>query len=175
MTFLSRIPCLLCSSALVLLLVPASGAQTKPDADMVEMQHYVLTVDKVNRWGGVVQDLGELARKNPQLAATMESESDKGSSEDDLNAMERRYSRHPEVVSVLKSRGFTPHEFVLFQMVLLQAGFAEAAKEAGADPAKLISDGHVNPANLTFVEQHKAELEALKAKTETPKGNGSDN
>jgi hypothetical protein len=175
MTLLSRTSSLLCSSALVLLLVPAAHAQTKPDADMVEMQHYLLTVDKVQRVGEVFQDLGQLAQKNPQLASTMESESDKDNSDDDLNAMERRFSGHPEVVNVLKSHGFTPHEFVLFQMVLLQAGFAEAAKQAGADPAKLVSDGHVNPANLTFVEQHKAELEALKARTEPPKGNDSDN
>jgi hypothetical protein len=48
--------------------------------------------------------------------------------------------------------------------VTFQATFAEAAKKAGADPAKLASDAHVNPANLTFVEQHKAELDAMQKK-----------
>ncbi|HEX6773904.1 MAG TPA: hypothetical protein VF126_17845 [Acidobacteriaceae bacterium] len=175
MNLFRRISCLLCSSSVALLLVPAAGAQTKPDADIIEMQHYVLTVDKVTRLGDVLQDMAQLAQKNPQLASTMESDSDKENGQEDLDGMARRFSAHPEVVSVLKSHGFTPHEFALCQMVVFQAAFAEAAKQAGADPAKLASDAHVNPANLTFVEQHKAELDAMKAKTEPPKGNDSDN
>jgi hypothetical protein len=79
------------------------------------------------------------------------------------------------VVSVLKSHGFTPHEFALCQMVVFQAAFAEGAKQAGADPAKLASDAHVNPENLTFVEKHKAELDAMKAKFQPPSGKDSDN
>lgn len=78
--------------------------------------------------------------------------------------MGRRLSSNPEVVAVLKSHGFTPREFALCQMVVFQSAFAEAAKQAGADPAKLASDAHVNPANLTFVEQHKAELDAMQKK-----------
>jgi hypothetical protein len=175
MNLFPRISCRFCASAFVLLLAPVAGAQGKSDADMIEMQKYVLTVDKVNRLGDVLHDLGQLAQKNPQLASAMEAESDKDNGQQDLDAMERSFSAHPEVVSVLKSHGFTPHEFVLCQLVVFQAAFAEAAKQAGADPAKLASDAHVNPANLTFVEQHKAELDAMKAKTEPPKGNDSDN
>src|SRR5690242_18078224 len=118
MKLFPRIYCRLWASALVLLLAPIAGAQDKPDADMIEMQHYMLTVDKVNRLGDVLHDLGQLAQKNPQLASTLESEADKDSGHEDLDAMARKFSDHPEVTSVLKSHGFTPREFVLCQMVV---------------------------------------------------------
>lgn len=173
MTLLHRIRSLFCFSAFLLLFAPAVLAQSKPDADLIEMQKYVLTVDKVDRLGDALRDIGLLAQKNPQLASAMEDDSDK--QDKDLNAIAQRFAAHPEVVGILKSHGFNPHEFALCQMVVFQAAFAEAAKQSGADPAKLASDAHVNPANLTFVEQHKAELDAMKAKLQPPNEKDSDN
>ena len=143
--------------------MPAGGTaqKAKADADMIQMQNYSLTVDKVDRFGDTMQDLMKLGQKNPQLASAMETDSDKN---EDLDGIARRFSAHPEIVEVLKSHGFSPREFALCEMVIFQSAFAEAAKQAGADPAKLASDAHVNPANLTFVEQHKAELDAMRNK-----------
>jgi hypothetical protein len=147
----------------VLLLMPAGSLaqKAKPDADMVEMQSYILTTDKIDRLGDAILGIAQLAQKNPEAASSIEADADKN---EDLDAMGRRLSANPEVVAILKSHGFTPREFALCQMVTFQATFAEAAKKAGADPAKLASDAHVNPANLTFVEQHKAELDAMQKK-----------
>jgi hypothetical protein len=148
---------------IALLLMPAGSVaqKAKADADMVEMQNYILTTDKVDRLGDALVGIAQLAQKNPEAASSVEADADKN---EDLDAMGRRLSANPEVVAVLKSHGFTPREFALCQMVTFQATFAEAAKKAGADPAKLASDAHVNPANLTFVEQHKAELDAMQKK-----------
>jgi hypothetical protein len=156
---------------IALLLMPAASLaqKTKADADLVEMQSYILTTDKIDRFGDAMLGIGEMAQKNPAAASSLEADADKN---EDLDAMGRRFSTNPEVVTVLKSHGFTPREFALCQMVIFQAAFAEAAKQAGADPAKLASDAHVNPANLTFVEQHKAELDAMQKKFSAA---GSDN
>lgn len=171
MTLFRRVCSLLCVSTFVLLLAPAGIAQQdKSDADMIEMQNYLLTVDKVERLGDALHDLEQLAEKNPQIASAMDKDADQ---QDDLNAIARRISAHPELVGVLKSHGFTPREYALCQLVVFQSAFAEAAKQAGADPAKLASKAHVNPANLTFVEQHKAELDAMQKKV-TPQDQGKD-
>lgn len=162
MTPFRRFCSLLYIPAIVLLLVPAGVAQKgKPDPDMVEMRNYSLTVDKIDRFGDAMHDLVQLAQKNPQLASAMETDSDK---DEDLDTIGQRFSAHPEVADMLKSHGFSPREFALCEMVIFQSVFAEGAKQAGADPAKLASDAHVNPANLTFVEQHKAEMDAMRKK-----------
>lgn len=167
---LRRICSLLYVPAIALLLMPAGSLaqKDKPDPDMVEMQNYTLSVDKVDRFGDAMHDLAKLAQKNPSAASAMETDADKN---ENLDAIGRRYSSNLELAGVLKSHGFSPREFALCEMVIFQSAFAEAAKRAGADPAKLASDAHVNPANLTFVEQHKTELDAMRKKYSGAGGN----
>jgi hypothetical protein len=167
---LRRICSLLYVPTIALLLMPAGSLaqKDKTDPDMIEMQNYTLSVDKVDRFGDAMHDLAQLAQKNPNAASAMETDADKN---EDLDATGRRFSSNPEIVGVLKSHGFSPREFALCEMVIFQSAFAEAAKQAGADPAKLASDAHVNPANLTFVEQHKTELDAMRKKYSGAGGN----
>lgn len=167
---LRRICSLLYVPTIALLLMPAGSLaqKDKPDPDMVEMQNYTLSVDKVDRFGDAMHDLAKLAQKNPSAASAMETDADKN---ENLDAIGRRYSSNLELAGVLKSHGFSPREFALCEMVIFQSAFAEAAKRAGADPAKLASDAHVNPANLTFVEQHKTELDAMRKKYSGAGGN----
>lgn len=167
---LRRICSLLYVPTIALLLMPAGSLaqKDKPDPDMVEMQNYTLSVDKVDRFGDAMHDLAKLAQKNPTAASAMETDADKN---ENLDAIGRRYSSNLELAGVLKSHGFSPREFALCEMVIFQSAFAEAAKRAGADPAKLASDAHVNPANLTFVEQHKTELDAMRKKYSGAGGN----
>ena len=49
---------------------------------------------------------------------------------------------------------------------------ASAIAPPGPDRTKKALEANVNPANLDFVEKHKAELEALQAKN-LPKDDGS--
>lgn len=161
LSFRSR--CLAPVLVFTVLLTPMCGVaqQSKVDPDLLEMQHYTLTMDVMNRLADSFQDIGQLAKTDPQLSSKMETEADK---KEDLDGMAHRMGSSPAVVTILKSHGFTPREFALAEMVLFQAAFASGAKQAGADPAKLASDAHVNLANIAFVEQHKAEFEALQKK-----------
>ncbi len=140
--------------------VVAQAAKGGGDKDLAEMEHYTLTMEKATRYAEAVNDLGTLAKSNPKLASKMEGDSDES-----LAAAERRIAVHPEIVTVLTKHGFTAHDFVLFGFVLFQSAFAEeTAKANGVDPAKMAADAHVNLANMTFVSQHKAELEAIMKK-----------
>ena len=136
------------------------AAKGAGDKDLVEMEHYTLTMEKATRYSEVFNDLSTLAKANPKLASKMESDAD-----ENLASAERRISAQPEIVAVLTKHGFTARDFVLFGFVLFQSAFAsETAKANGVDPAKMAAEAHVNPANMAFVSQHKAELEALMKK-----------
>jgi len=45
---------------------------------------------------------------------------------------------------------------------LFQASLAQYAVDQGADPGKVAGETGVNPANIRFVKEHKAELEQMK-------------
>jgi len=53
-------------------------------------------------------------------------------------------------------------QYAVITMALFQAAFAQYAVEQGADPAKVAREAGVNPANIRFIKDHKAELEKLK-------------
>ncbi len=118
-------------------------------------------MDKVTRLMQTIGDFGKLAKSDPSLGSALENDAEKHESIADI---ERRISAHPQIESVIKDHGFTTHEFVVAEFTLFQSAFAAAAKQSGADPAKLASDAHVNPANITFMEQHKQDFEELQKK-----------
>lgn len=149
------------------------------DPDLLEIQHYTLSMDKVNRFYDSMKDLSELSKTHPELKGKLESDGD----HENLSAIERRISSQPIVVSTLARHGYSPREFAVFTMAYFQAAFAEAMmKEPGADRAKMMADGHINPANIAFIEQHQTELDALqkkadpgKAAAKQPNGSEDDN
>ncbi len=127
---------------------------------MEEVQHYLLTMDKMNRFAATFNDLSAYAKQHPESAHMLEGESDES-----LSAAEHRIASKPVVVDILARHSFSPREFVILGFALFQAAFAETmAKQNGVDPAKMAAEAHVNPANMTFVSEHKAELEAIMAK-----------
>ena len=155
---------------LLALAVPPVVAQAHAgakDPDLVEIQHYTLTMDKVNRFYDSMKDLSELSKTHPELKGKLETDSD---SHESLSAVERRISSQPVIVSTLAKHGYSPREFVVFELAYFQAAFAEAMmKQPGADRAKIMADGGINPANIAFVEQHEAELTSLQKKMEAEK------
>jgi hypothetical protein len=170
-SFLVRIT-LSCALSLTL----ATGAQApnkaSGDKDLEALQHYTLTMDKVNQYAQTFTDLGAYAKAHPDEAKKLSGDSDES-----LAAAEHRISAEPAIVAILAKHTFTPREFIVFGMALFQSAFAaETAKQNGIDPGKMAAEAHVNPANMTFVQQHKAELEAIMARMKEAAGkDGTDN
>jgi hypothetical protein len=147
-----------------------SASGQAPDKDLLEMQHYTLTMPNVTRFWETFGSLAKVAKDHPELKDALETDADK---HEDLAAIEKRVSSVPVVKSAITDHGLTVHEFVLLQFTLFQAAMARALAPPGPERAEKAREANVNPANLDFIEKHKAEIEALQAKN-LPK-NGGDN
>lgn len=155
-------------AVLVLLFLPAFSctyAQSSEDKDLAEVRAYVLTLENVKRVYLTMYQLKQASEKDPSLSKTMNKDSDDDSkSGQSVSAVAAKLSAFPPVVAIMANNGFTPHQFVVAEFAVIQAGFAAAAVKMGAPREKLISEGAVSAANLAFVEQHHAELDELGAK-----------
>ena len=76
-----------------------------------------------------------------------------------LADMEASIKKMPQAVAILAREGLTPREYTLCTMALLQAAMVEGFSQGKADLTKLPAG--VNPDNVRFVRENKAELEAL--------------
>jgi hypothetical protein len=137
-----------------------SYAAPSGDADLRELSRYTLTMADVQKYAAANANLA----KNPK---TEENEDDDSESDkESLDEMAARIGRIPEARKALEAAGLTPRQYAVITMALFQAVFAQYAVEQGADPAKVARDAGVNPANLRFVKEHKAELDKLKGPAE---------
>ena len=78
-----------------------------------------------------------------------------------LADMEAAMTKEPAAMRALAREGLTPREYALCMMTLLQASMVEGFSQGKADLSKLPPG--VNPENVKFVREHKAELEAMQA------------
>ena len=78
-----------------------------------------------------------------------------------LADMETAMKKEPAAMRALAQEGLTPREYALCMMTLLQASLAEGFSQGKLDLTKLPPG--INPENIKFVREHKAELEAMQA------------
>lgn len=76
-----------------------------------------------------------------------------------LDEMEAAIKKHPAAMRAIAREGLTPREYSKCLMALLQASLAEGFSQGKADLTKLPPG--INPENIKFVRENKAELEAM--------------
>ena len=77
---------------------------------------------------------------------------------DDLAA--QAVSGDPRISPLIKRYGFTPREFLLANIALMNAAMVEQSK-AQPELASQIDQTKVNQANVSFIEAHQAQIQAL--------------
>jgi hypothetical protein len=114
---------------------------------------YTLSMERLEGWRRASQNLQRLGEEDPALAETWQSENaDTGS----INDMIRRMEAEPRVRRAVEDAGISVRDYVLTTFAIVQAMFAQAAVEAGQP----MPEG-VNPANVAFVREHQAEIQAM--------------
>jgi hypothetical protein len=69
------------------------------------------------------------------------------------------------IVPLLQKYGFTPREFLLANLALMNAGIAIQAK-SNPEAAKYMDKSRINAANVSFYEAHESQIAALQAEFE---------
>lgn len=129
--------------------------QKEDSRDEAAIHDYILTMPKIQTYAAALKDYEATGAKNPEIASECKGrlEDDKMSLTDKQKVIE---SSCPQMNAWIKQHGLTAHDFLFIPMGLMAAGFAQAAIEQGGK-----APAFVNPANLQFVKEHKAELEKM--------------
>lgn len=136
----------------------AGLAQTKKHVDEANpdesvIHDYVLTLEKVRKYADVAKKLEAAAKADPVMAAEMEKVTDTDAYNVEKAAL---VEKSPHLAAFLKSNGTTARDFIFTPTTAFTAALAIAAEDAKGKPPAF-----VNPANIKFVRDHKAELEKL--------------
>ncbi len=152
---------LLVSVTLFVLMIAACSlarAEDTPADDAKEVKAYLLTMDKVNKLTAATKSLRKIAATDRSVCAVMApDEADQGKSLTDR--AKKMEAAHPKVVPMLKAEGLTAREILVLTFAQMQAGMAVYVKSMGMKEVPM----DVNPANVTFMEQNKKELDAIQA------------
>lgn len=142
--------------ACVMLLAPmwaqAQAAPVVSDADKQAIRSYTLNDDVFNRLVATGKEA-----KAQKIAATQPDMS-KVHNLDDL--AEQTVGANKPLAAVVKKHGFTPREFLLANLAMMNAGMVVAAK-SNPEMAKHIDQSKVNSANVSFYESHQAQIQSL--------------
>lgn len=143
--------------ALLLGIVPLAHAQLAPtglpDADKQQIKNYTLNDDVFNRLAAATRE-ARTSGIPPQAAP----DATKVHNLDDLAA--QAMASDARIPALVKKYGFTPREFMVANIALMNAVMAAQARE---DPAlsNNMNKVWVNPDNLRFVDSHRAQIAAL--------------
>jgi hypothetical protein len=137
----------------------AAPSSTKADPDMKEIANYKLTMDGVRKFAQANHTMEQLKKDHPELDKEDDDSDDKDSQS--LDAMEAKLNSVAPARNAIEKAGLSVREYVVMTFALLQSGIAQYAIDQGADPAKVARDAGINPSNVTFYKEHKAEIEAL--------------
>lgn len=105
-------------------------------------------------------ELDKLRERLDALETAAENEPDSPlKNPNTLAEMEAAIKAHPGAMRALAAADISPREFARATMALLQAAMVEGFSQGKAD-LKTLPAG-INPENVKFVREHKAELEAM--------------
>ena len=127
------------------------------DADLRELSRYELTMADLKKFGAANAALA----KHPKAEENDDAGDDTNDNES-LDDMAARIGRIPEARKAIEAAGLSVRQYCVITMALFQAAFAQYAVEQGADINKVAREAGVNPANIRFVKEHKAELEKMR-------------
>lgn len=136
-----------------------SQAQARPQAmsplsatDTKQIQSYSLTEDRFNRLLATSKEA-----KQQQIHPQKPDMSQVHSLDDLAN---QAVGSNKQLAALAKKHGFTPREFLLANLALMNAGMVIKA-QSDPEMAKQIDQSKVNQANVNFVKAHEAQLQAL--------------
>ena len=148
-----------CAALATFALTPGQNAiansRSSADPNLKKITDYRLTIEVVRKWAKAAKDLKRLEGDYPELADADFSDS---ASLDDMAAF---LDDIPEARDAIKKAGLGTREYVVVSFAVMQAAMAQWLMEQGTPRDKIAANMSIHPANLAFVEKHKAEIAAI--------------
>ena len=139
-----------------------TGTSARVDADVKEIQEYRLTSATLTKLGQVQENLYAVMKAHPELGKRYAgSKEDREDEPKTLDDMAKRFDRIPEVKQAIAKSGFTPRQYMLATMAMLQAAMGAAMEIPGADKSKIPPAAQ---ANIAFMKAHKTEIDRMQAR-----------
>ena len=140
-----RFPVAMLIAALPLSALAQPHSRLSPK-DQEALRSYELTSGKIDKLMAVGKKMREYAQAHPEVKKKGDFMRGK-----DLDESVQSVESHPELVSLMKSEGVAPREFVLGMMSLMTAGmWAEMSKSYPS--AQMPPE--VNPKNVKLLQEH---------------------
>lgn len=138
------------------------GNSSADDADMRELEAYRLSMNDVKKWGAASANLARLAEKIRAENPDADDEGEELGPNATFDDMAASIERVPGAGDAIEDAGLSTHEFVIISWALVQASVADYAATQGSDLKELTAKAHIHPDNVTFVREHRAEIEKLR-------------
>ncbi len=147
---------------------PFSGAQAAGDnnPDVIEIRHYVLTLDKAQKTATAMQSINQLVAANPSLNAAMDAGSDTTGKKPISQQAQDIDSKYPQVAAIIKANGLATREFIVLTGAIINDMGWVSMKKSGMVPA--YPPGMITPANAALVEGNWDAFQTLTAKMTPP-------
>lgn len=110
------------------------------------------------------EQLEKLQSQKDQIEETIDTDNPMSSNPKTLTEMEQNIGKVAVFTRALEREGLSPREYSKFMLALLQAGMVHGLSQGKVDYSKLPPG--VNANNVKFIDEHKAELEALQKEFE---------
>ena len=119
-----------------------------PTPDEKAMHDYVLTVDKMQKYGGLMKKVQQ-SNGDPAVAAEMQKITDVDAYNVEKADM---MAKSPKLMALFGGTGLTPRDFVLIPLTIMSAG------TVAQNPSAAATMPYITPAQVQFYKDHKADL-----------------
>ena len=129
----------------------ASNAQ-----DARALAGYTLSMADLRRFGATMQEIARAIKANPQLEERFTSGMDES-----IAQVAARLGGVPQFRPAFAKAGMTPQQFAVTQFALMGTSMAVGMPKGAKTPEQLVKEMGIEPANVAFMRQHGAEVQAL--------------
>lgn len=133
-----------------------AAAATQNAQDARALSGYTLSMADLRRFGATLQEIGRAIKANPQLEDRFT-----GTMDESIAQVATRLGGVAQFRPAFAKSGMTPQQFAVTQYTLMGAGMAVGMPKGAKSPEQLVKEMGIDPANVAFMRQHGAEVQAL--------------
>jgi len=143
-----------------------AGQSADSNPDVIEVRHYVLTIDKAQKAATALQAINQLIASNPSLSAAMQAGTDTTSKKPITQQAQDIDAKFPQISAIIRTNGLATREFIVLTGAIINDVTWVGMKQSGM--VKAYPPGMVTPANAALIEGNLPVFHAITAKMTPP-------